>query len=261
MTINMENNILKHRMAVMQNIQKSFNSDLGVESFDDIEKGKWNIGDTKVYQGVTYEVGGFNSKGSPLWKKKKESGSGDKQTQNSSATQDSTAKTSNASQTAPQTPPESKNLSKISQVEEYAKSLKGVKFADAKTGWGEKNSKAFELTYPNGGKLFVDFYSNGEYVYKLTDSNGNRVIETSSTDMTKDTDWERKLNPDELISDRLKWMEKRLIKLKTERTKLKNKYFSRTYSFTDKFYYEQAQKEVDEMNSKIQKFKNLRGTF
>lgn len=36
---------------------------------DIIEKGKWKVGDTKVYQGVTYEVGGFNAKGAPLWKK------------------------------------------------------------------------------------------------------------------------------------------------------------------------------------------------
>lgn len=42
---------------------------------DKIEKGKWNVGDTKVYQGVTYEVGGFNAKGAPLWKKKKDNSS------------------------------------------------------------------------------------------------------------------------------------------------------------------------------------------
>lgn len=34
----MDNNILKHRNAVIQNIQKSFNTDLGVESFDELEK-------------------------------------------------------------------------------------------------------------------------------------------------------------------------------------------------------------------------------
>lgn len=38
--------------------------------FDDtIEKGKLNVGDTKIYQGVTYVVGGFNAKGNPLWRK------------------------------------------------------------------------------------------------------------------------------------------------------------------------------------------------
>lgn len=39
----------------------------------DIEKAH-KIGDEKVYQGVTYYVGGFNAKGVPLWRKKKDSG-------------------------------------------------------------------------------------------------------------------------------------------------------------------------------------------
>ena len=41
-------------------------------SEDLFEKAKWNVGDTKVYQGITYEVGGFNDKGTPLWRKKKD---------------------------------------------------------------------------------------------------------------------------------------------------------------------------------------------
>lgn len=35
-----------------------------------IEKGKWQIGMTKDYKGVIYEVSGFNPNGTPLWKKK-----------------------------------------------------------------------------------------------------------------------------------------------------------------------------------------------
>ena len=45
-------------------------------SEDLFEKAKWNVGDTKVYQGITYEVGGFNAKGTPLWRKKKDGGGG-----------------------------------------------------------------------------------------------------------------------------------------------------------------------------------------
>lgn len=67
---------------VRKNFKDSSELEKGLE--DEFEKAKWNIGDTKVYQGITYEVGGFNSKGSPLWRKKKESGNGDKQEQSSS---------------------------------------------------------------------------------------------------------------------------------------------------------------------------------
>ena len=53
---------------------------------DLFEKAKWNVGDTKVYQGVTYEVGGFNAKGTPLWRKKKEdSNSGKQDTEDSNS--------------------------------------------------------------------------------------------------------------------------------------------------------------------------------
>lgn len=38
---------------------------------DLFEKGKWKVGDEKVYQGVTYYVSDFNAKGSPKWRKKK----------------------------------------------------------------------------------------------------------------------------------------------------------------------------------------------
>lgn len=41
---------------------------------DLFEKGKWKVGDEKVYQGVTYYVSDFNAKGSPKWRKKKGEG-------------------------------------------------------------------------------------------------------------------------------------------------------------------------------------------
>lgn len=36
------------------------------------------VGDEKVYHGVAYYVAGFNAKGVPLWRKKKEGGGGSK---------------------------------------------------------------------------------------------------------------------------------------------------------------------------------------
>lgn len=55
---------------------------------DLFEKAKWNVGDTKVYQGVTYEVSGLNAKGAPLWRKKKDGGSGKTDTGGNSGKQD-----------------------------------------------------------------------------------------------------------------------------------------------------------------------------
>ena len=58
---------------------------------DLFEKAKWNVGDTKVYQGITYEVGGFNAKGTPLWRKKKDGGSGN--SSKTAKTEDGNART------------------------------------------------------------------------------------------------------------------------------------------------------------------------
>lgn len=41
---------------------------------DLFEKGKWKVGDEKLYQGVTYYVSDFNAKGTPKWRKKKGDG-------------------------------------------------------------------------------------------------------------------------------------------------------------------------------------------
>jgi hypothetical protein len=85
----MKNNILEHEKLVTERINKSFGVesnginkaiDSSLESDDksldiDIEKAH-NIGDEKVYQGVTYYVSGFNSKNIPLWRKKKGQTSG-----------------------------------------------------------------------------------------------------------------------------------------------------------------------------------------
>ena len=80
-------------------------------------------------------------------------------------------------------------LKTISEVEDYAKSISGVTFKSVKSGWDDKGAKAFELTYPHGGKLVIDFLNNEEYVYELTDSNDKTIISTNSTDEISHTDW------------------------------------------------------------------------
>ena len=52
---------------------------------DNIEKGKWQIGMTRDWQGKTYVVSKFNPQGRPLWKLVKDGGKGDGDTDKSSA--------------------------------------------------------------------------------------------------------------------------------------------------------------------------------
>ena len=69
------NDIIKnHRKFVANQIEKSFDGGINVPQELDIEKAKWKVGDEKQYQGATWVVGGFNAKGVPLWRKKKDSG-------------------------------------------------------------------------------------------------------------------------------------------------------------------------------------------
>ena len=152
-------------------------------------------------------------------------------------------------------------LKTISEVEDYAKSISGVTFKSVKSGWDDKGAKAFELTYPHGGKLVIDFLNNGEYVYKLTDSNDKSIISTNSTDETSHTDWSIRLNPDKLVSRRVEVLKTKLTKLKGEQTKARNKMMRDYSSFSEKYAYQQASEAVSDMKTKIQKLQSLIGTF
>ena len=152
-------------------------------------------------------------------------------------------------------------LETISEVEDYAKSISGVTFKSVKSGWGDKSAKAFELTYPHGGKLVIDFLNNGEYVYELTDSNDKTIISTNSTDETSRTDWSIQLNPDKLVSRRVEVLKTKLTKLKGEETKARNKMIRDYSSFSDKYAYQKASEAVSDMKTKIQKLQSLIGTF
>ena len=152
-------------------------------------------------------------------------------------------------------------LKTISEVEDYAKSISGVTFKSVKSGWDDKGAKAFELTYPHGGKLLIDFLNNGEYVYKLTDSNDKSIISTNSTDETSHTDWSIRLNPDKLVSRRVEVLKTKLTKLKGEETKARNKMTRNYSSFSDKYAYQTASEAVSDMKTKIQKLQSLIGTF
>ena len=253
-----------HRQAVQENIKKAF--EIGFTG-NDIEKAKqWQVGDEATDKhGVTYYVHALNAAGKPLWRKKKDSGAN---ANNSSSTGrgNNSVKSSSSEQAvdAKVKPSSKKNpseLETISEVEDYAKSISGVTFKSVKSGWDDKSAKAFELTYPHGGKLLIDFLNNGEYVYKLTDSNDKTIISTNSTDETSHTDWSIRLNPDKLVSRRVEVLKTKLTKLKGEQTKARNKMIRDYSSFSDKYAYQTASEAVSDMKTKIQKLQSLIGTF
>ena len=181
--------------------------------------------------------------------------SSDSQTSSSSSKQAVDVKVKPSSKKNPS------ELETISEVEDYAKSISGVTFKSVKSGWDDKGAKAFELTYPHGGKLLIDFLNNGEYVYKLTDSNDKSIISTNSTDETSHTDWSIRLNPDKLVSRRVEVLKTKLTKLKGEQTKARNKMIRDYSSFSDKYAYQTASEAVSDMKTKIQKLQSLIGTF
>lgn len=152
-------------------------------------------------------------------------------------------------------------LETISEVEDYAKSISGVTFKSVKSGWDDKGAKAFELTYPHGGKLVIDFLNNEEYVYELTDSNDKSIISTNSTNETSHTDWSIRLNPDKLVSQRVEVLKTKLTKLKGEETKARNKMTRNYSSFSDQYAYQKASEAVSDMKTKIQELQSLIGTF
>ena len=151
-------------------------------------------------------------------------------------------------------------LETISEVEDYAKSISGVTFKNVKSEWDDE-AKAFELTYPHGGKLVIDFLNNEEYVYELTDSNDKSIISTNSTDETSHTDWSIRLNPDKLVSQRVEVLKTKLTKLKGEETKARNKMTRNYSSFSDQYAYQKASEAVSDMKTKIQELQSLIGTF
>lgn len=152
-------------------------------------------------------------------------------------------------------------LETISEVEDYAKSISGVTFKNVKSRWKDKDTKAFELTYPHGGKIRIDFYNNKDYLYELTDPNGEIIISTKLTKEIVHTDWSIQLNPDELASRRIEALKIKLIKLKEEETTAKKKMLQGDGFLSDKYVYEKTSEAVSDMKTRIQKLQSLIGTF
>lgn len=246
--------IQKHRQAVRENIEKSLQ--IGYTESEDFEK--------------AHKVGDVHPNGKWVWTQLP-SGKFDwrvikvKPQANTSGGSGIMGKTAPKSAVEAKVKPSSKKnpseLETISEVEDYAKSISGVTFKSVKSGWDDKGAKAFELTYPHGGKLLIDFLNNGEYVYKLTDSNDKSIISTNSTDETSHTDWSIRLNPDKLVSRRVEVLKTKLTKLKGEETKARNKMIRDYSSFSDKYAYQKASEAVSDMKTKIQKLQSLIGTF
>jgi YHS domain-containing protein len=73
---------------IKRNISNSFVQDLDIQKgfYDELEKGKWNVGDQRFYHGTMHYVAELKPDGSPRWRRvKKNSGGSDNVTNNDSS--------------------------------------------------------------------------------------------------------------------------------------------------------------------------------
>lgn len=83
------NDIIFHRNEVRNNILKSFDSE-----FDELEKGKWNVGDQRFYHGTMHYVAELKPDGSPRWRRVKKGSGGDNSSDTSSTSSQNNKPTS-----------------------------------------------------------------------------------------------------------------------------------------------------------------------
>jgi hypothetical protein len=138
------NDIILHRNEVRDNILKSFDSEFD----DELEKGKWNVGDQKFFNGNMHYVAELKPDGSPRWRRvKKNSGaSGDaKSSQNNTASSDkksqSSAKTPNVSQPVQKTPVKQNSIKKNNEIDEVVEDFDSILKMEEEI---KKLSKKFE---------------------------------------------------------------------------------------------------------------------
>lgn len=82
----------RRRQIVSENIQKGFSSEF---DSDELEKGKWNVGDQRFFHGNMHYVAELKPDGSPRWRRvKKTSGGSDDSSEASSTSSTSTTFTS-----------------------------------------------------------------------------------------------------------------------------------------------------------------------
>jgi hypothetical protein len=105
---------------IKRNISNSFVQDLDVEKgFDDeLEKGKWNVGDQRFYHGTMHYVAELKPDGSPRWKRVKKTSGGGNDTSSSTKTSDDNkqSSTNNQSSDSNQNSTKQSNDSKNSSV-------------------------------------------------------------------------------------------------------------------------------------------------
>lgn len=127
---------------------------------DLFEKGKWKVGDEKVYQGVTYYVSDFNAKGTPKWRKKKgegkpssssPSGNNDGGSKKSIVETTVTKKTNNASK-----PSSSSSTTAIDAIKNsnVLKGSRGAKIASISVVTDKAGKKSASIIY----KTYTDSY-------------------------------------------------------------------------------------------------------
>ena len=91
-----------------------------------------------------------------------------------------------------------KNLEKRDDVVLYAK-MKWKGFKEVKSGWGEKNSYAFEIDYNDHLTLLIDFINSVEFIYQWIEDDKVFYEITSTMEIRYVDNWDEMLDPKQYI--------------------------------------------------------------
>lgn len=100
--------------------------------------------------------------------------------------------------------------------------VKEVKKIDS--GWGDKEGFCFEIYYPKGLILKIDFVGRGEYIYEYRSDKGDETVGTNSTRETDRTDWEEFLNPSRHLNQIITDLKKQIARAKGNSKRYYNAY-------------------------------------
>ena len=131
--------------------------------------------------------------------------------------------------------------------------VKEVKKIDS--GWGS-NGFCFEIYYPKGLILKIDFVGRGEYIYEYRNDKGNESIGTNSTIETDSTDWEEFLNPSRHINQNITNLNKRIARAKGNSKRYYNAY-NRSNKSSDYEKYIHEENWIKRWESRVVKYTNM----
>lgn len=242
---------------IKRNISNSFVQDLDVEKgFDDeLEKGKWNVGDQRFYHGTMHYVAELKPDGSPRWKRvKKNSGGGDDTS--------SSTKTSDDSKNSEDVKSKISNLkNEIEKLRKRHLELDSeYREAESKSKRGNKYTAGWNLS--NLDKIKHDYEENKELLKKKKDilkKLENSINNDDSQQSTKNNDSSDSKQKDDSST---KYEKKSVFDKKVNISKIPDKEYGRITTMLEKQKPDERYIDSEEMSDKeLMNFKSVADSF